>query len=519
MYLAGGLRGDWYTSHAAPHWVFDHTMALVPEAWRARSFAILWASGTALFWAGFAALAADLEIDEPAIFAVGVIGARTAFTGFGYASLLAPYLYPSNLACVAWVWALREALRGRARRAGILTGFALLIHPQVGLLAVATLGCVTLRVARVRAAIEFGLAALAIGGFALARLVADLRLREPIAAAERFALLAEVRLPHHLIYRAFRTWDYAAVAAWSIVLLVALGALRGDGKLRGWGTLLAASAVICAAGAFASWIGRPLALVEIQTARLSAWIPLLAMVATACALTRSRASAGALALFATPLLAEGLSHGARHLLARDAPAGMTSGVAQAPVLLALLLVSVLGAREPHRRMSRMPWFAPAAAALVGLAFVATGWHHPPRESIEPEWRSIAERARALSAPGDVFATPPDLDGFRFYSRRPIICDFGNIAHDDLIGWRERMNALTADPTALDPALGLDVGPRTARIAAGYDRAVWRDPAVLRRYGAKFVVARVGGAAPPRWAVPLASNSKYILARMDPAASN
>ena len=136
--------------------------------------------------------------------------------------------------------------------------------------------------------------------------------------------------------------------------------------------------------------------------------------------------------------------------------------------------------------------------------------------MEPEWREIAERARMVSAPTEVFATPPDLDGFRFYSRRPIVCDFGNIAHDDLVGWRERMNALTGDPAALDPALGLELGPRIARIASDYDRAVWRDPELLRRYGARYVVARTGSGPAPAWAVPIASNSKYVLFRIGSA---
>lgn len=518
LHLGGGLSGDWYTSHAAPHWVFDHAAALIPDAARASVFAMLWVAGTALFWAGFAALAADLGLAEAAIFAAGVIGARTMFTGFGDTSLLAPYLYPSNLACAAWMWALRETLRGRERVAGALTGVSLLIHPQIGLLALATLGCVTLRVASsraFRAGAGFAIPALVVGGFALARLIADLRLREPISQAERFALLAEVRLPHHLVYRAFHAWDYAAVAAWTLVLLVALIALRGTLRTRGWGVLLVASAALCAAGAIASATGRPLVLVELQTARLSAWVPLLAVLASATALTRSRPTLGALALFATPLLGEGLWRLVRPALVTGPLSGMNGEVAQALVLLALLASPTFRIAAKSRHASRLGLMAPVSAMLLILGLVASGWRHPPRAEMEPEWREIAERARTVSAPTDVFATPPDLDGFRFYSRRPIVCDFGNIAHDDLVGWRERMNALTGDPAALEPALGLDLGPRIARIASDYDGAVWRDPEILRRYGARFVVARTGTGTAPAWAVPIASNSKYVLYRIGP----
>jgi hypothetical protein len=519
LHLGGALRGDWYTSHAAPHWVFDHAAALIPDAARASVFAVLWVAGTALFWAGFAALASDLGLAEPAIFASGVIGARTMFSGFGDTSLLAPYLYPSNLACAAWMWALRETLRGRERVAGALVGVSVLVHPQIGLLALATLGCVTLRVASgraLRAGAGFATPALLVGGFALARLIADLRLREPISQAERFELLAQVRLPHHLVYRAFHAWDYAAVAVWTLVLLVALIALRGTGRTRGWGALLLASAALCVAGAFASSTGWPLVLVELQTARLSAWVPLLAILASATALATSRPTLGTLALFATPLLGEGLWRLVRPALAHGPLAGMSGEVAQALVLLALLVSPAFRAAATPRRAGRFGLLAPTAAALFILGFVASNWRHPPRAEMESEWREIAERARTLSGPTEVFATPPDMDGFRFYSRRPIVCDFGNIAHDDLVGWRERMNALTGDPAALDPALGLELGARIVRIASDYDRAVWRDPEILRRYGARFVVARAGTGPAPAWAVPIASNSKYVLFRIGSA---
>src|SRR5262249_18068195 len=148
----------------------DHAFALVPEPWLAPVFAAIWFAGVACFWAAFAALAGDLGLTHATVFAVGLIGVRSAFAGLGSVTLLTPYLYPASLACVGWLVALREALRARAAASGVAAGLAMLVHPQVGLLALLTMAAAMLGTAGWRAAARSTGIALLAGGFALARL-------------------------------------------------------------------------------------------------------------------------------------------------------------------------------------------------------------------------------------------------------------------------------------------------------------------------------------------------------------
>src|SRR5260370_30905929 len=96
-------------------------------------------------------------------------------------------------------------------------------------------------------------------------------------------------------------------------------------------------ALLVMAGAAASSLGRPLALVELQTARVSAWVPLLGVLAAAAALTRGRPATGALALFAVPVLAGLLAPLVRPALARAGFAALPWHAVQAPVLIPLMI--------------------------------------------------------------------------------------------------------------------------------------------------------------------------------------
>jgi hypothetical protein len=505
--LSGGLANDWYTAHPAPHWLFDHALALLPPAALPPVFAALWIAGAALFWGAFAALVADLGVPEAGILAAGLIGARAAFAGFGAVALLTPYLYPSSLACAAWAWGLRFALAGRARAAGVAAGAALLLHPQVGALALATLAPALLRTAGWRRAAGGTALALIVGGVAIARLVLDFGADHGLSPAERFALLGLVRLPHHLIYRAFAPADVVAVLLWAFLLVVALAALaRAPRAAASWRAgavaFLAAIAVLLGAGAVASALGRPLSLVELQTARASAWIPFLALVAAAAALARARPAA-APALFAVPLAAALIER----LLARAAP-GVVSG-SGLPALPLLALMAPLPLPTP--RLGRAAGLA-GAAALVALGLVASGWKGPPRVTVDEDWRNIARRAEAVSLPGDVVLTPPDLDGFRFYSRRPIVVDFGEVAHTDLGGWRDRLIAACGDDRVLDPLPLQSAAARTHAIGRAYDTNGAGLVLVARRYGARFIVTRRSAPA-PEGALPAGGNAGYALFRV------
>ncbi len=532
--LNGTLQGDWFTSHAAPHWVFEHALALLPAAWLEPACALLWGAGVALFWSAFAALAADLGVPAAGILAAGLIGVRTMFTGFGLTMLLLPVLYPNTLACAAWAWALREGFAGRATRAGVWTGLTLLIHPLVGVLALVTIAPVVLRGAGFGPALRYAAAALVTGGFALARLIADFGLRERLSSLERFDVLARVRLPHHLIYRAFRPDEYATVALWALALGVARSRLRasrlgGATRLEGWDVLLGAFALLCLAGAVASSLGWPLALVELQTARTSAWIPLLGVLAAAAALTRGRPATGTLALFAVPAIAGVLRPLVGGALGRAGLGALAWQALEAPALIALMLATPTAPALRRRwifwrarRASAPPtgsgrWSARdvvAAAALVALGFVASGWRGVPRPRFDADWRAIAGETLRVSEPTDVVLAPPDLDGFSFFSHRPIVVNFGDIPRDDLAGWRERMEAVTGNSGALSPDLTIGAEARSARIASAYDATVGSAPGLVKRYGVKFVVARRAALPdPPVWAEPVAANATYVLLRV------
>lgn len=537
LHLSGRLENDWYTAHAAPHWLFDHALALLPEAWLAPVAATLWLAELALFWIAFRALGADLGLGEPAILAAGLIGARTAFAGFGSTALLMPCLYPSALAAVGWLWAVRESLGGRARSAGIATGLALLVHPQVGALAVITTGAVLLRTTRPAAAAGAVGLALLVGAISLVRLVVDLGRGNAIPPARQFDLLARLRLPHHFVYAAFPPAEYAAVACWAALLVVALARLRraspASSALAGWPVLIATLAALCATGAAASASGWPLAWVEIQTARASAWIPLLGLIAAAAAIAgrsaaRPPARGATLLLFATPLAAELLGRPLHPLLAATGLGALPRHALQAVVLLALVAFgwrrsasAVTAAAAPTASPGPGParrarWsYAAAAAALAAIGFVAAGWRGPPRAAIEPDWAAIATASRQASAPRDVFLVPPDQDAFRYLSHRPIVVDFGEMCHDDLEGWRQRLVDVTGAAWALEP-LPLRPNPtRVAWLAAAYDSAVFRSRAVADRYGVRYVVTRRAIAPAPRWLEPVTANATYALYRVRP----
>jgi len=510
--MRGDLRGDWYTSHAPAHWVFDHLAALLPARALEPVFALVWAGSLVAFWLGFTLLGLDLGLGLGAIVAAGLIGARTSFAGFGASALLPPMLLPSGLGDAAAMFAVRFALAGRWRPAGVSCGLALLVHPRIGLLTL--LVCTAAFLARgVRPAAGFALSALVIGGAPLLRVIATLGLAHDVSPARRFEWLAEARLPHHLVYSTFPAADYAAVAGWAALLIAALIATRPAPWQTAWGLFLGAIALLCAAGAVASARGGPTPLVELHTAWVSNWIPLLAVLAASAAFVKRRPRAGTLALFAVPAVTAAIAPAAAVLLGRVGLPGLPAHHLQALPLLAL--AAAFGAVSGQEwAWVRAPGPAAGLAlALAILGFVASGWRWPARQAAAPEWRDIAERARQVSRPEDTFVTPPDQDGFSFLSHRPIVADFGNIPPDGLGAWQERLQALTGDPDALSGGIAGGLEARTRRIAEGYDRTVLASPAVARRYGATYIVTRLGLAPAPPWAERVAANGRYALYRV------
>ncbi len=547
MRMQGEIPGDWVTSRAPLHWAFDHFWSLVPASAIEPGFAWGWAVALLLFWFGYARIGRDLGLGAGAILGAGLIGSRTAFAGFGATSMLGPMLSPSNLGDVGWLLAAREALIGNSLRSGFWTGLAMLIHPRVGALALATGSAVTagvgglrrgarvtgLRAAAalpgVRRAAGLVVVALAIGGIAIYRAMVDFGAQGAATSGDAAELLIRMRLAHHLDYSAFPLADYATTAAWTLALVFALFLAGPTPWRRAWITLTLALAALCAVGAIASAIGGPGTLIQLHTARASNWAALLATLAAADVLTRRRPIAGAIALLCVPAIGEALRPLLQPALASLGLHGVPSHAFQALVLMAIM-PTVKHWPTPYLNAPLRSRLALALGVLlVPVGFIASGWHGPPRAAIDPEWRDIAERARRVSGAADIIATPPDLAGFRLYSHRAIVVDFDNTPPDALAGWIERVNALTGDAGALDARLAVDLASRVRRIGESYDRHVLETRSPLERYGARFVVAREGARAPiadtlgagapiagtsvPAWLERVDSNRRYVIYRV------
>jgi hypothetical protein len=155
----------------------------------------------------------------------------------------------------------------------------------------------------------------------------------------------------------------------------------------------------------------------------------------------------------------------------------------------------------------------AFAVLLPLVFLAQGWKHPPRFPREPEWAGIARLAGAHSAPGELVLAPPDLDGFGYYSERPVVASFGLLAHHEVGEWRRRLLDLTGRPDLLAADFPGGTGERVVAIGAAYDSLVFRSPDLPRRYRAGLLVARRGLGPAPAWAESLDESGKFALYRV------
>jgi hypothetical protein len=224
-----------------------------------------------------------------------------------------------------------------------------------------------------------------------------------------------------------------------------------------------------------------------------------------------------IALVATPLTERIVDELEVH--ATDLATWVGASAVEAGCLAVAIGVAVLFARRAPSAPARL------APAVIVLALVAVGWdmiqRHDervgPRSPQEIAWQDVALHTRIATHDGELVVTPPDLDGFRTFSHRPVIVEFGTFRYGEGDAeWLRRMNAMTGDPGALDRSLGTDVTARVARLAASYDHNIATTPAPACRYGAHWVVAR-STVAPPRWLEPTYNNGTYQLLRLRPGA--
>jgi Domain of unknown function (DUF6798) len=136
--------------------------------------------------------------------------------------------------------------------------------------------------------------------------------------------------------------------------------------------------------------------------------------------------------------------------------------------------------------------------------------------VDRDWRQIAAATRAASKPDDVILTPPQNSGFRFFSHRPVVVEFGSFRYDsEDVDWARRIADVTGDPRTVDASFGTDVAARNALIAKAYDHQVERSEKAICKYDVAYIVADRPVKVPP-WLARAAANSAYVLLRVKPA---
>ena len=516
----GQLHNDWHTSLPPVHWAFTHVLGLVPPEHLESALLVSWIAGIVLLWIGFVALANRFGLGLAATLGAGLVAIPTGFGGVGVSETLFGFLYPTAPAFALAVCALAALAHRRPALAGACLGLATIVHPNVGALSAAVIAPAVLllpgpwRANTVRLAVPLALLALP----ALALTASQQTGGGNLSSHQAYELLAVVRQPHHMLFSFFPPSEYLRLGLW-----LALGTL---GVVLLWRMLAARIAAVVmglvlvglAVGAAAGEAGSPLLLVQLQLSRLSPFIVLLGVLAGAGVLARfaPRLAPALLALclvLTTPLLDRlGVElSGTRYAMWPTASL----------VIACLVGAAILGAAVLSGRLPRVPTGVAVAAAVVAVAGAGVDLvarHHErvgDRTAQDIAYEDVALHARWLTRDGEVVITPPDLDGFRMFSHRPVVVEFGTFRYGEGdTEWVRRMDDLTGDPAALAPALGTDVIKRVARIGSSYDRHVAATPAPACKYHARYEVARIAVPVPP-WLERVYANDMYQLLRLRP----
>jgi hypothetical protein len=504
---SGKLRDDWATSFPPTNWAFTHLLALVPSSALSAVVFALWAFGLVGLWLAFASLCRALGVTWLGVVGAGLLAASTNFAGLGLSQPVTGFLYPTNLAFALIIAALAAMFHSRITLAGAFLGLATLVHPQVGILAapVVVVGALFLGMRSWRRFAAFFVAFLIPAALSIYMVLTQQALGSNLSSHQQYELFAVVRAPWHFLYRAFSTMDYAVSLSWAVVLAAALLLLRARRNRGGLAVMFGACVVICSLGALASQIGWPLFLVQIQTARLSSLVILLAIVAAAAAISQfiGAWTGPTLMLVAllTPLVRDGLLT-YNHFRSISAALVSTSSVEAGTAL-----VLILGLAWATSKGSAI---APSSVAprVVQFAFVCTlavtavsliGPYQTARaltsSQVERDWIAVGERAKLVSNPTDQVLVPPDQDLFALSSDRPVVVTFGSFEFAaGASQWVQRIIAITGNPHVLDPSPPMTVMDRLSLMASWYDQTVAHSAAPICRYKVKFVV--VGSSVPP-----------------------
>ena len=501
--LNGSLQGDWMMSLTPPHWAIANLLGLGPVDALDEEVLFLWIAGLLVFWLGAGALATRLGVSFLGMLGAGCILIPTSLSALGSSQALNVYLYPIGLAFAIGVGGLALVVLQRPGAAGLAMGVATAVHPNLGgLLMLAVLpGVVAGDTSRTRRIGRY------LGGFGLVAVVPLAVLagkldRGDVSAREQYDLAVRVRNPHHQLYETFPATEYRQTTLWLIVLGISLYVVRRQRTARQIALVGAAAVAIAGVGAVASMVGGPKTLVMAQTARITPLIVLLASISAAAALTTLQRHLAAPLLFTVFVIAA-LPSVRRQL-------GVSS--TEALFLLVALGTSALARDLGGRRFVRVAQVLTLSSAVAVIAVLDARDPSPGTLSAHDRaWRSVAKAATAASGPEDLFLVPPDQDGFRFYSHRPIVIDFGSFPFGRGIReWSDRMIAVTGTRRIVDPDLG-DALERVAFMAESYDAALRRSPAAVCRYGVTYVVGR-GSRAPP-WLRAVYRNAVFSLYRV------
>ncbi|MGH3008146.1 MAG: hypothetical protein ACRDLM_01875 [Gaiellaceae bacterium] len=528
---SGRLHGDWATSFASPWWAVTHTLAWVPASLLSAAVFVLWLLSLGGVWLAFAAVCRAFGLSWSSVFGAGLVAASTGFTGLGLSQPVSGFFYPTELSFAFIVGALAAVLYAKPVLVGLFLGLAILVHPDMGVLgvlAVLPAHAVAVQLRPWRRHVPLALALLIPAAPAVYGAFANLALGSALPEHRRFVLLAQVRAPWHYLYRAFPAAEWLVVGGWALVFVVSLSFLPKDRRWRVLAATAIASVVVCLLGAIASQLGRPLLLVQLQTARLGSLLVLLGIVAAFAALHarlgRWTGAVGVLVFLLAPPLQSALL-GIHHLPGRLVTAVSTSSSEAAIVLLVVL---GLGWALQHETIGDEVGRRAGAIVFAGLlAAVALTLVMPFQNArdrdvalspAQQDWIAVAKAGRSASQPRDVFLVPPaGPDLFALWSFRPVVATFS--AYEFGSGdseWIRRISIITGgDPRVFEPIRGYAAAPAQAElIESDYDHTVATSRRPICAFDVRYVVVE-SSVAPPSWLERLDATSTWDLYKVKP----
>ena len=524
---AGRLQGDWTTSTPNQHWAFAHALALVPASLLSGTVFVLWLLSLGGVWLAFAAVCRAFGLSWPSVLGAGLVAASTGFAGLGLSRPVIGFLHPTAVSFALTVAALAAVLYAKPVLVGLALGLAILVHPDVGVLgtlAVLPAQVLTTPMRPWRRHLPLVLALVIPAAPAFYYAFTNLALGSSLTEHRRYVLLALVRLPWHFLYRAFPAAEWAMAVGWVLVFIIAIPFLPSDRRRRTLVVTAIASVTLCTLGGIASQFGRPLLLVQLQTARLTSLLVLLGIVAGFAAVHRFAGRwtgvVGVLVFLLAPPLQNAVL-GNHQLPGRLATLVSTSS---AEAAIVLLVIAGLGwalrgqmIRDQDSRAEPVVFGGLLVAAALTLAVPFQNvWAAKPSQA-QRDWVAIAKDSRAVSRPRDIFLVPPGgLQLFPLWAFRPVVATFGSWEFG--VGdseWVRRISIVTGgDPRVFKPTGSANAIARNQLIESDYDHTVATSRKPVCAFNVRFVVVESPVAA-PAWLERLDATSTYDLYKVRP----